>query len=117
MLIAPECDLGVNSIKEISKYFRTFGRLKTLNLDRNPLGEEGTIKLSELIPFLPIEDLSVMSANMSSRSGGQILKSFIGHSTLKHVNLSSPDGFNRNKIGNESLSILTTILSHERCSI
>ena len=46
MLIAPECDLGANSIKEIAKYYKAYGRLRTLNLDRNPLGEVGTTRLS-----------------------------------------------------------------------
>ena len=65
---ASQCDFGLNSINEISKYIKN-SQIRTLNLDKNPIGDEGVKRLSKVFSTMQLKSLSLVSINITSKGG------------------------------------------------
>jgi hypothetical protein len=65
---AVQCDFGKHSAGSIMKYLE-LSQVKVLVLDRNPLGDEGIIKLCQVFSKMKLVELSLVSINISCRGG------------------------------------------------
>lgn len=81
----------------IGKFLANYPVTKLI-LDKNPIGDVGALKIAEIIPTSKIYELSLVSINISPKSATTLISSFIGHSEISIINLSSSDGLNRNRI-------------------
>jgi hypothetical protein len=65
-------ELDIKSIVLVFDFMRQCRYITTIVLDCNPLGDEGVIKISELICEIEIEKLSLMSVGMSNRGASAL---------------------------------------------
>jgi hypothetical protein len=86
--VAAECDFGYNALLTILSYLRHNTQITKLVLDKNPIGDHGVLKLVEVLPKLnKLEELSLVSINMTSKSGRALLQSIKGHPKLTVFNI------------------------------
>jgi len=72
-------------------------------LDKNNLRDDGIISLSKIVAGLRLVTLSLVSVNMSEIGCRKLIPELGKISTLSSLNLSSFEGFNRNKLHKNSL--------------
>lgn len=76
--MAVDCDFGTNSVAVLLNYLKT-KPIVSLNLSKNPLGDENTLKIIDVVSKLQLKELILSSINIGSKCAAHILDSFAGH--------------------------------------
>jgi purine-nucleoside phosphorylase len=77
-----------------------------ISLDRNPLGDDGVIKLSVFLGQIDLQELSLMSVGMSNKGAIHLFKNLAKKFTIRKLNVSSTEGAIKNKITAEGVEHL-----------
>jgi hypothetical protein len=93
----------------------TFSQVTTLVLDNNPLGDAGIIKLTSVLPKLPLKELSLVSVNMGNAGATVLFITLKEVPTLVKLNLSTGEPINKNKMTVDGAEPLKLLLSSSTC--
>lgn len=80
--MASECDFGLCAIQVIVKHLVKNPNINKLVLDKNPIGDEGVMKLVEILGQMRLKELGLVSVNATSKSGVLLIGAAMGHPTL-----------------------------------
>jgi hypothetical protein len=88
----------------------TKNNIHDLILDRNNFRDDGVIELAKVVGRLRLRHLSLASVNMTEKGCKALIAELTQMESLDELNLSSYEGFNRNKLHKDAFEGISHLM-------
>ena len=107
--------LGVSSAHELSQILCVNNNIGSISLRKNRLGDEGTRLIIEKIrKSTDVFSLDLTANEITPQGSIFIFKALLDNQTVIDLNLSSPDGLYKNKVGIDGAKFLSHLVANNK---